>query len=100
MPQYQYLALSESGVLIAGEGAAASPESLKAELESRGLRAQEVTLKHNLIKFWRTSTVKPEDFILFVQEMMALLRAGLPLPEALSLASDRPSNPELGEVIG
>jgi type IV pilus assembly protein PilC len=100
MPQYRYTALSQNGALIVGESAATSPESLKTELEKLGLRAQRIRVKRSIAKLWRKSTVRPEDFLLFVQELMALMRAGLPLPEVLALAADRPSNPELGQVLG
>ncbi|HEY6095572.1 MAG TPA: type II secretion system F family protein [Gallionellaceae bacterium] len=99
MPQYQYQALSESGVIIAGKTVSASPEQLAVELAGRGLRAQRIVLKRDLIRFWQSNRVKPEEFILFVQEMISLLRAGLPLPEVLALASDRPASPVLGQVI-
>lgn len=100
MPQYRYTALSQNGALIVGEGAAASPESLKAELENLGLRAQRIRVKRGLVKSWRRNAVRPEDFLQFVQELMALMRAGLPLPDVLALAADRPANPELGQILG
>jgi type IV pilus assembly protein PilC len=99
MPQYQYTALSQNGALIVGESAAASPENLKAELENLGLRAQRISIKRNWAKMWRRSTVRPEVFLLFVQEFISLMRAGLPLPEVLALAADRPGEPELGRVL-
>lgn len=100
MPQYRYTALSQNGALVAGESTAASPEILKTELENQGLRAQRIYVKRSITRFWRKSAVRPEDFLLFVQELMSLMRAGLPLPEVLALAADRPANPELGQVIG
>lgn len=99
MPQYQYIALSQNGSLIAGESAAASPESLKTELENLGLRAQQIRIKRNWTKIWRQSVVRPEAFMLFVQEFLSLMRAGLSLPEVLALAADRPGEPELGRVL-
>jgi type IV pilus assembly protein PilC len=100
MPQYRYTALSQNGALIVGECAAASPESLEAELENLGLRAQRIRVKRSMAKLWRKNAVRPGDFLQFVQELMALMRAGLPLPEVLALAADRPANPELGQILG
>lgn len=99
MPQYQYIALSQNGALIVGESAAASPENLKAELENLGLRAQSIRIKRSWAKMWRRSAVRPEQFLLLVQELLSLMRAGLPLPEVLALAADRPGEPELGRVL-
>lgn len=99
MPHYQYTALSQSGALIAGESAAASPESLKAELENRGLRTQRINIKRNWAMPWQRNTVPPEKFLLLVQELLSLMRAGLPLPEMLALAADRPGEPVLAQVM-
>src|SRR3989338_929192 len=99
MPQYQYIALSQNGALIAGESAAATPESLKAKLETLGLRAQQIRIKRSWSVMWRRSAVRPEQFMLFVQELLSLMLAGLPLEEVLALAADRPGEPVLGQVL-
>ncbi|MFA6902433.1 MAG: type II secretion system F family protein [Gallionellaceae bacterium] len=99
MPQYQYIALTQNGALITGESAAASPEILKIELENLGLRAQRIRIKRNWTTIWRRSAVRPEAFLQFVQELLSLMRAGLPLPEVLALAADRPAEPALGQVL-
>ncbi len=99
MPQYRYTALSQNGALIVGESAAASPENLKAELENLGLRAQKIRIKRNWAKMWHRSAVRPEGFLLLVQELLSLMRAGLPLPEVLALAADRPGEPVLAQVL-
>lgn len=99
MPQFQYIALTQNGALITGESAAASPEILKIELENIGLRAQRIRIKRNWTKLWRRSAVRPEAFLQFVQELLSLMRAGLPLPEVLALAADRPAEPALGQVL-
>jgi len=44
-------------------------------------------------------TVKPEDFILFNQQFVALIRAGLPILRSLDLLKDRISNPLLRQHI-
>lgn len=99
MPQYQYTALSQNGALINGESAAASPENLRTELENQGLRAQQIQIKRNWMKLWRRSSVHHDEFLLLVQELISLMRAGLSLPEVLALAADRPGEPTLARVI-
>lgn len=43
--------------------------------------------------------IKPEDFILFNQQFVALIRAGLPILKGLDLLKDRISNPLLRQHI-
>ena len=47
----------------------------------------------------RRQTIKPEDFILFNQQFVALIRAGLPILKALDLLKDRITNPLLRQHI-
>jgi len=100
MPQYHYSALSHNGALIAGEGAAASSQDLQTELESLGLRVQRIRLKRQWRALWRRGAVRPQAFLLLVQELVSLTRAGLPLPDVLALAADRPGEPALAHVLG
>lgn len=99
MPLYVYTALTDRGVLAAGEQAATSVESLRAELAARGLLVQNIRPKRGGIRFFRRQRISPEDFQLFNQEFMALARAGLTIPDALALASNRPDNPLLGRIL-
>jgi len=43
----------------------------------------------------RRQTIKPDDFILFNQQFVALIRAGLPILKSLDLLKDRIANPLL-----
>lgn len=99
MPRYQYTALSKNGTLVAGEGAAPSAETLKAELESQGLRTQRIRIKRDWTKVWQRGGVRAEAFMQLVQELLSLMRAGLPLPEALAIVADRPDEPQLAQVL-
>jgi type IV pilus assembly protein PilC len=47
----------------------------------------------------RRQTVRPDDFILFNQQFVALIRAGLPILKSLDLLKDRISNPLLRQHI-
>lgn len=98
MPIYHYTALSENGVLSAGEGVAVSVDALRRELTGRGLLVQRIHQKRSRFGL-RRQRVKGEEFLLFNQEFVALIRAGLTIPEALKLASDRPDSPVLSRVL-
>lgn len=99
MPVYQYSALTEQGVAASGELAATSIEALRAELAERGLLVQDIRAKRSGVRLFKRQRVSPEDFQLFNQEFMALARAGLTIPDALALASNRPDNPMLGQIL-
>src|SRR5712671_774958 len=47
----------------------------------------------------RQQTIKPDDFILFNQQFVALIRAGLPILKSLDLLKDRIRNPLLKQHI-
>ncbi len=99
MPVYQYSALTDRGVSASGEQAATSVEALRAELAGRGLLVQAIRPKRAGIRLFRRQRISPEDFQLFNQEFMALARAGLTIPDALALASNRPDSPTLGRIL-
>lgn len=104
MPVYVYAALSDRGVLTTGEKAAVSAQRLRDELTAQGLLVQKIRpkgvgLRLPLPSFGGAGRVKPEHFLLFNQEFIALIRAGLTIPDALTLAAKRPEQPALGSTL-
>lgn len=99
MPVYTYTALSKNGALTSGEAVADTRQELQQELARRGLLLQTVRKKAREFGWLRRRLVKPEAFLLFNQEFIALIRAGLPIPEALTLAASRPDQPGLAAVL-
>ena len=99
MPVYTYTALAENGTRIQGEESALSELTLREDLARRGFMAQELRLKRSGFGLPSRKRIKPESFLLLNQEFTALLRAGLPIPEALRLAADRPDSPQLSQVL-
>ncbi len=97
MPLFAYVALAENGATVSGESVALSEDALRAELGGRGLLVREVRARRAAML--RGKRVPPEEFALFNQEFMALARAGLTVPDALALASDRDDSPRLGKVL-
>jgi type IV pilus assembly protein PilC len=97
MPLFAYVALAENGATVSGESVALSEDALRAELGGRGLLVREVRARRAAVL--RGKRVPPEEFALFNQEFMALARAGLTVPDALALASDRDDSPRLGKVL-
>ena len=73
-------------------------EEVRHRLQEQGLLPIDVHPRGWSISFRRQKrqqTIKPEDFILFNQQFVALIRAGLPILKALDLLKDRISNPLL-----
>ena len=97
MPLYAYVAIAENGVTVSGERVAPSESVLRDELGGRGLLVQRVRARRGA--GLRGRRVRPEEFALFNQEFTALLRAGLTVPDALALASNRGDSPALGKVL-
>lgn len=96
MPAFLYTALTPQGALQRGEGVAPSADELRRELSEKGLLVQSVQARRerSLLKRLRL-----EDLLLFNQEFKALIGAGLTLPDALALASERPDAPYLEQAL-
>lgn len=79
--------------------------SLRSELEQRGYHVFEVNRPGAFSKLSLGSLrsgsrkVKNETFLLFNQELAALLRAGLPLLQALDLMLERMENPNFRPIL-
>lgn len=98
MPAFAYVALLPTGVCIREEAVADSEAALRADLAVRGLLVQSVREKRGRMGL-RSGRVSPEEFALFNQEFMALIGAGLTVPDALALAAKRPDSPALGGIL-
>ena len=104
MPQFSIKAgwpdgsVADEAVLAADAGAARS------EIERRGGHVFEVTRQGGLSLASRTARksrgrVKMRDFLLFNQEMIALLKAGLPVVHSFEILLERQENPTLRRVL-
>lgn len=99
MPRYTYTALSQTGLAMRGEEVAGSAQELAQQLADRGLFVQKIASQSAGWRLFRRDTAKPEDFLLFNHEFIALIRAGLTIPDALALVADRPDNPRFTQLL-
>ena len=99
MPTYAYTALTDAGKPISGEKVAVSSDAVQQELAQQGLLVQQVRKKSLDFAAFFKRRIKPVNFMLFNHEFIALIRAGLTVPDALVLAADRPDEPELAAVL-
>ncbi|HEY2380134.1 MAG TPA: type II secretion system F family protein [Terriglobia bacterium] len=77
-----------------------SMEEVRHHLQEQGLLPIDVRprgLSVSIRRRKRQPTIKADDFIMFNQQFVALIRAGLPIIKALDLLKDRISNPLLRE---
>jgi type IV pilus assembly protein PilC len=98
MTDYTFIAVQENGATFCGEDVAESESELRAQLACRGLIPQRIRVKRAALS-WRRERVSTEEFALFNQEFIALVRAGLTVPDTLQLASVRPDSPLLARVL-
>ena len=81
-------------------------DAVRRELEKQGFHIFEVRPRGFLLDFKlpfvnrRRRRMPTEQFLAFNQELAALLRAGLPLLQALELMLERVEDPQLREVLG
>jgi type IV pilus assembly protein PilC len=97
MSKFSYTVLSENGLVATGSDDAVSSEELRLKLEGRGFRVQ--SIQRAKLGVFRRKGVSPEIFLLFNQEFLALLRAGLTVSDALALSLDHPGRSEFGQVL-
>ena len=100
MPTYIYKALTEEGKTVVGEIASSSDKELANELLNRGLLLQNVKRKRSVSRnILVRAAVNTEHFLLFNQELIALLGAGLTVTAALALVKDRDGQPKFSNVL-
>src|SRR3989442_10479967 len=87
-----------SGEVIKAVLVGQNMEEVRHHLQEQGLLPMDIRPRGwslSLRPRKRQQSIKPEDFILFNQQFVALIRAGLPILKSLDLLKDRISNPLL-----
>src|SRR5712664_1672503 len=91
-----------SGEIIKAVLAGQNVDEVRHHLQEQGLLPIEIRPRGWSLSFRprkRRQTIKPEDFILFNQQFVALIRAGLPILKSLDLLRDQIRNPLLRHHI-
>ena len=99
MPIYVYEAINAKGSKLIREATAPTEDELRLQLEGQGLLVKSVRQKRVNWSSLGGQKVKPMEFLQCNQEFITLLKAGLNIPEALDLISDRPDSLVLTSVI-
>lgn len=101
MPDYRYTVVNRAGQQDVGSCHAFSVQSLKAELESRGLLVLNIQESGRINRTWLLNyRVKKQQLHLLIQEFIAYLKARMTLPEILDNLSRRSSQPRLAAALG
>jgi type IV pilus assembly protein PilC len=100
MPGYLCRFVTADGRIIKETIQAASVEDCRKNLEAEGLCVLSIRKEIQLSQFRLFGRkVKSQEFILFNQEMVALLKAGYPVLKSLELVEKRVENPFLKDII-
>jgi type IV pilus assembly protein PilC len=96
MPFFTYKAVREDGTSVIDETIAGNAEELRQELEDRGYLVLNLEKKRATLKGGRGSA---KEFLLFNQEFVSLIKAGLPILQAIELIRKRTENPGFRSTI-
>ncbi|MDQ4123446.1 MAG: type II secretion system F family protein [Acidobacteriota bacterium] len=96
-----------SGEIVTRTVEASAASEARAHLENEGYRVFAISSAESEIgsalPFMgakRAKAIKPADFLLFNQQIAALLKAGIPVLQAVSMLRRRAANPRLRDVLG
>ena len=104
MPEFQCRLATPSGEILERSYESSDEASLRRELESKDylvldLRARNPVLAQVLAMFRLKPRVSAKEFLLFNQELAALLRAGLPVLQSLDVLLERRENPAFARAL-
>lgn len=106
MPDFDYVAVNAQGRESKGRVQAADTRAAAASLRQQGLfvvkmtEAQAASGLNQEINLSFGSPIKTRDMIFWFRQMAFILRAGLPVLQALELSHSQASNARLRQVIG
>jgi len=101
MPLYTYRVAKGDGTIITRQEEAESETLLRSRLEEEGylILAISKPVGLSLPTFTLQRRLPPRDFLVFNQELMVLLKAGLPIMKVLDVLIDRGSQPGFVEAL-
>jgi len=110
LPQFQYTGRNRRGESVNGRIEGASVDAVATQLFNNGITPIDINLAdvrrdvlgslHGLRLQWSEGRVRIVDQIFFCRQMYTLLKAGVPIMQALRGLRDTTQNPALARVIG
>ncbi len=101
MPVFVYKAGREDGSVFVKEAEAESPEALRKELEDSGYLVLHLAKRRAIgpgADLFQKK-LKTEDFLVFNQELLVLIKAGLPIVQSLDILADRTLIPSFKDAL-
>lgn len=104
MPNYQYTARDKAGQISTGMVTAESDQELRAILRVNDLFLTKFERRQSSVaaqqqSLFRARKVKLTDMVIMSRQLATLVRAGIPIIEALATASLQTENPILAEAL-
>ena len=78
---------------------AESERELRDRMTQQGFLVYSVKARGELAKLSSSKKINLEKFLIFNQQFLTLVKAGLPIPRCLDLLADRLTDPKLGKHI-
>ena len=101
MAVFEYKALGPDGKPLKGEISSETLKAAKSALKARNVFLQEIRLKESLSKpyaFLTSKKIKNRDITVFTRLLATLIKAGIPLVEALDSISQQTSDKSLAQL--
>lgn len=92
MPSFHYRAARPDGTIVETDAEGETPRAIRSQLEAQGLLVLNLSGSRtgsNLSFASRQRPLAPRDFLVFNQEFLALVKAGLPMLRCFDLLTDR-----------
>jgi type IV pilus assembly protein PilC len=104
MPSYQYRVARADGTTLEGRAEGEDERAVRAQLEGQGFLIFRLRRLGSLPGFlgsrpWERGSVSPQEILVFNQELLALLKAGLPILKVWDLLIDRTRRPVFQTVL-
>lgn len=102
MPIFQYKIAKEDGSIIEATAETESEEILRSRLEGEGNLVFYIRNKGEILPFRLPSlkgSVSPNDLLIFNQQFLALLKAGLPILMCLDILVERITNKAFKDTL-
>lgn len=95
MPRYRYEGYKQSGIQVCSVVAAPNKNAARVELETSGMLVTSI----RPVLAGVSSRVKPEALSLYNQELLSLIKAGIPLVEAIKMVIPRKDSLLLSSIL-